>query len=120
NNPGSQPKNDVPASLGPPATAKKASGSGVSASAGMTATRRLILRPDGFDRSSGTSKIPHTASAVAVTGASLWIVLSVIGWPASRVTGAAVVGTADVGGALEAGGSDEAHRATKPTHNTPA
>ena len=137
NNPGSQPKNAVPARPGPPASAKNASGSGVSASAGMTATRRPIIRPDGFDRSSGTSKTPHTAGAVAVTGASLWIVQSVIGRPASRRAGAAVVGTADVGGALEtsgavvegtefagaalgAGGSDEPHAASNPTHNTPA
>ena len=125
NNPGSQPKTAVPASFGPPASAKNASGSGVSASAGMTATRRPIVRPDGFDRSSGTSKIPHTARAVAVTGASLWIVQSLIGRPARRRAAATVVGTADVGGsvattgvvegteltgaALEPGASDEPH-----------
>ena len=138
NNPGSQPKNAVPARPGPPASAKNASGSGVSASAGMTATRRPIIRPDGFDRSSGTSKVPHTAGAVAVTGASLWIVQSVIGRPArrraaepqwsepptsvarSQRAGRSWKGPSWPAPRLGAGASDEAHPASNPTHNTPA
>jgi hypothetical protein len=103
----------------------------------MTATRRPIIRPDGSERSSGTSKVPHTAGAVAVTGASLWIVHSIIGRPANRRAAAGVVATADVadelatsgpvvdgselaGAAPGAGDSDEEHPASKPTHTTAA
>jgi hypothetical protein len=102
----------------------------------MTATRRPIIRPDGFDRSSGTSKIPHRADAVAVTGAWLWIVQSIIGRPARTRAEAVVVTTADVDGALAtggvgettelvgaapgSGGSDEPHPASNPMHRIPA
>jgi hypothetical protein len=94
------------------------------------------MRPDGFDRSSGTSKIPHTAGAVAVTGASLWIVQSLIGCPARARAGTAVVGTVNVDGALATTGvvagtefvgaaprpgeSDEPHAINNPTDDTTA
>ncbi len=47
------------ASPGPPARANNGSGFASAATAGTTATRSPIWRPDGFDRSSGTCSVPQ-------------------------------------------------------------
>ena len=132
NSPGSQPKASVPAPPGPPATAKNASGSGDSACAGTTATRRRICRPVGSDRSSGTSSIPHRARAVTSETGPLMTVHSTIVVPAKSRTdaSAAVVGTAvvlatevliEVGeSAVGADDSDEEHAAASTAHSNPA